>query len=70
MLVRLCISLLALAQTAFALLLVAGHSRFAGRVLVAISPTHGLDQGDVPVLAVWLVCMLCCAVLWVKTKPE
>jgi hypothetical protein len=69
-LARLCVLLLAVATTVFALLLVAGHSQFAGHVLISVSPDHGLDSGDVPVLALWLVCMACCAVLWGRTKPE
>jgi hypothetical protein len=69
-LARACLIVLAGVQTFFAFLLVAGHSRFAGHVLISISPTHGLDSGDLPVLFLWLVSMTCCAVVWSKTPLD
>jgi len=44
--------------------LLAGHGPWAGHVLFSVSATHGLDAGDVPVLAGWLVGALCCWRLW------
>jgi hypothetical protein len=41
--------------TAFAFLLVAGHSRWAGHELFAVLPSHGLNSGDVWVLLAWMV---------------
>jgi hypothetical protein len=70
MLPRACVVLLALLESFFALMLVAGHSQFAGRTLVRISPAHGVDAGDLPVAVFWLAAMACCAVLWRTTKPE
>lgn len=69
MLARACVLLLALVQSFFALMLVAGHSRFSGHVLVTVSRTHGLDSGDLPVIVLWLVAMACCAVVWWRAKP-
>ncbi len=52
---RLSSLVVAVVLTAFAVLLVAGHSRWSGREIVAFSATHGLNVGDVWVLVAWLV---------------
>lgn len=70
MLARACVLLLVVVQTFFAFLLVAGHSRFSGDTLLKVSPDHGLNGGDIPVLVLWLVSMACYAVIWVKAKPR
>ena len=64
MLERACLALVALALTVLSVIAVAGHSRFAGEVLFALTPTHGVDEGDVPVALTWLVGMIGLAVLW------
>lgn len=50
--------------TGFALLLLAGHGPFAGPNVVAVSDDHGLNLGDLPVLAGWAVGACCCGWLW------
>lgn len=45
-------------------LLLAGHGPWAGPVVWELSPHHGLNRGDVPVVAVYLVGLGCCAWLW------
>ena len=45
--------LVSLVLTAFAVTLVASHSRWAGRELVAVLPSHGLNSGDIWVLLAW-----------------
>lgn len=45
-------------------MLLAGHGPWAGHVLISVSSTHGLDTGDLPVIATSLIEMCCCAVLW------
>jgi hypothetical protein len=42
-----------LVLTAFAVVLLAGHSRWAGRELVSVLPSHGLNTGDIWVLLAW-----------------
>ena len=37
-----------------ALLLVAGHGPWTGRVLFTVSDSHGMHSGDVPVVLLWL----------------
>lgn len=45
-------------------LALAGHSAWDGRILVALTPRHGLHAGDLPVLALSVLGLLCCAALW------
>ncbi|GAA4673106.1 hypothetical protein [Nocardioides nanhaiensis] len=57
--------LLAGVLTVLTLLLLAGHGPWAGETLWAINgTTHGLNDGDVPVLVAWAVGMAACAYLW------
>jgi hypothetical protein len=65
---RFLVALLAVIVTGLALALVAGHGPWAGRELIDISPTHGINEGDVPVLAAWLVGMLACVLLWRRPR--
>lgn len=44
-----------------ALLLVTGHEEWAGPTLVAVTPEHGLNEGDVPVVA---LAVLALALIW------
>ena len=53
-----------LVLTALTLALLAGHGPWSGHVLVVVSKTHGLDTGDVPVLAAWGVGAVSCWRLW------
>lgn len=57
--------LLAGVLTVLTLLLLAGHGPWAGETLWTINGTsHGLNDGDVPVLLTWAVGMGACAYLW------
>ncbi len=49
--------------TALTLLLIAGHGPWAGEVLVTVSGSHGLNNGDLPVLGLWLAGIAGCAAL-------
>lgn len=49
---------LAVILTAFAFLLVAGHSRWAGSSLIYVVDNHGLNVGDVGVLVAWAAGMV------------
>lgn len=51
-----------LVQSALTLLL-AGHGPFAGRTIWRLDTSHGLNAGDLPVLALWLVGSVCCLAL-------
>ena len=50
--------------TLLTLLLLAGHGPWAGPVVWELSSDHGLNRGDVPVVAAYLVGLACCASLW------
>ena len=51
------------------LLLLAGHSPWAGPLLVGVGDTHGLKVGDLPVLGLWLAGMVCSWFLWRWAEP-
>lgn len=62
---RAVVLLLAGVLTVLTLLLLAGHGPWAGETLWAVNgTTHGLNDGDVPVLLAWAVGMGACAYLW------
>ncbi len=44
-----------LALTGFALALLAGHGPWSGPELLSLSPNHGLNLGDLPVIVVWVI---------------
>ena len=50
--------------TGLMVLLIAGHGPWAGHEIVQISPGHGVNDGDVPVFAAWLLGLLCCWRVW------
>jgi hypothetical protein len=50
--------------TALAITLVAGHHSWSGPELLALSPTHGLNLFDIPVVAVWMVAAGCAWRMW------
>jgi len=50
--------------TGLTLMSLAGHTPWDGRVLLTVTADHGLHDGDVPVLAAWLLGMVGCAWLW------
>ncbi len=56
--------LLAGVLTMLTLLLLAGHGPWAGPVIWTISPDHGLNVGDLPVLGAYVIAVGCCAWLW------
>ena len=41
-----------------------------GKVLVELSPDHGVHVGDVPVAAVWVLGMVCLVLLWRDDRPS
>lgn len=50
--------------TLLTVLLLAGHGPWAGPVVWELSTHHGLNRGDLPVLAAYGVGLGCCARLW------
>ena len=58
------VAALALILSGLTFALIAGHGPWAGREFLEVSPTHGVNTGDVPVLAAWLLGMACCWRLW------
>ena len=48
----------------FTLMLIAGHGPWAGRTIWVIDARHGLNIGDVPVLAGCLLGWIVCGVLF------
>ncbi len=60
----------ALVLTGFAFLLVTGEYENEGPVLATVTRTHGLHEGDVFVLAGWLVAMAALAVLVLVPRRE
>ena len=61
---RVYVVLAALSMSVLALRAMAGHDSLSGRELFAVSATHGLDTGDLPVLALWFFGLACCYALW------
>ena len=53
-----------LSLTGAATALMVGHRRWDGPVLFTISETHGVNLGDVPVLACWLAGIACAVWFW------
>ncbi len=62
--IRGAVAVVAVALTGLAFGLLAGHGPWAGRELVGFTGSHGLNVGDLPVIATWLVGMACCWRLW------
>ncbi|WP_127479630.1 hypothetical protein [Nocardioides pantholopis] len=59
---RILLALVAAAvMTMLMVLLVAGHGPWAGEVVWRLSPGRGVNAGDLPVFASWVVGMLACA---------
>lgn len=56
--------LLAGVLTVLTLLLLAGHGPWAGPVVWGWSASHGLNFGDLPVLAAYGIGLGCCTWLW------
>ncbi|WP_134739922.1 hypothetical protein [Nocardioides sp. 503] len=63
---RAVVVLIALAVSGLTVLLIAGHGPWAGRTLIAFSPRHGLNSGDLPVLLLWAVAMAGCGYLLLR----
>jgi hypothetical protein len=55
---------LVLILTSLMVMSLAGHTPWDGTVLLAITATHGVHEGDVPVLGAWLLGLLGCGWLW------
>ena len=49
------------------LMLLAGHGPWSGRVIWAVSGTHGLNSGDVVPLLAWLVGTVACVRLFIRS---
>ena len=60
-----CATAIALILTSFTFLLLTGHYINDGPVLVRVSRSHGIHEGDVFVVAGWVVAMLSLVVLTV-----
>jgi uncharacterized iron-regulated membrane protein len=60
----------ALILTGFAVLLLTGEYQNEGPVLASVTRTHGVHEGDVFVLAGWLVAMAALAVLVLLPRRE
>lgn len=56
--------------TYFLFLVTAGHSRWAGETLIRATSEHGVNQGDVPAVAAWLVGSGCCWWIWQRQSPR
>lgn len=61
---RLLIAVVAVVLTALAAALVAGHGPWAGTTLATLGDHHGLNSGDLPVLAAWVAGLGACVMLW------
>lgn len=61
---RALIATAAVAITVLTVLLVAGHGPWAGGPLIGLGSDHGLNVGDVPVVAAWAAGMAACVTLW------
>ena len=61
---RILLALVAIVLTGFAFALLAGHGPWAGPELVAVEGSHGLNWGDLPIIAAWGLGVGCCWRLW------
>lgn len=52
--------------TAFAIALGIGHGPLAGDELLAVTSNHGLNSGDIPIMAAWVVATCFLITLWVR----
>jgi hypothetical protein len=59
----LCASVVGLVLTGFTVLLLTGHYREEGPVLVTVTADHGLHSGDLLVIAGWAVSIVALVVL-------
>jgi hypothetical protein len=60
---RAVVVLLAVVITTLTCLLLAGHGPWAGRTILALGNSHGLNTGDLPVLLAWAVGIVGCGYL-------
>jgi hypothetical protein len=58
------IAVVVVSLTGLEVALLAGHGPWAGPELFKISETHGVNLGDLPVVAAWIIGMACCGGLW------
>ena len=61
---RLYLALVMLVLTGLALAAIAGHHAWTGPELFAVSGSHGVNLGDLPVLAGWAAGIWSCWRLW------
>ena len=64
MIERVFVGLLALALSVLSLALVGTTRSWQGHTLLGFGDGHGIDTGDLPVVAIWVVGMGACTVLW------
>ena len=67
---RLLLTVVACVTTCLTMALLAGHGPWAGVTVVRFGNHHGLNSGDLPVLACWTVSMLACWSLWRRGGPR
>lgn len=53
-----------LVVSVLAVLLIAGHGPWAGRVLFTVGGGHGVNSGDVPVVLLWACGLYLSWLLW------
>ena len=68
MLRRLLVAVVLGAATVAALAVLAGHQAWAGPVILRVSGSHGLNAGDLPVIAAWVVVAVWAARIWRLTR--
>lgn len=61
--------LLAIVVTGLAATLLVGRRPGVGRILFSVSDTHGVHVGDIPVLVLWAIGLVCTALLWRDRSP-
>lgn len=61
---RVYVVVLALLLSGLTFALIAGHGPWAGREVFEISESHGVNEGDLPIVIAWVLGMGCCWGLW------
>lgn len=56
--------MLGLLLSALAVALLSGHGPWAGPKILTLTPGHGVNLGDLPVLGLWMGGLACCWMLW------
>lgn len=64
------VGLIGLVVTFFMLTLVKGDGPDSGPTVLALSSGYGVNTGDLPIIAAWLVGVGACAALWWRTRVD